>query len=94
MHLTLIRDDPLSNFAIQFNLRRYILGAATATAAAAAAAEKVPGKMGDAIDADVMEHEYSANTKWASGGVAVLVHGRGLHSFTLELNLSNSRTHS
>jgi hypothetical protein len=28
------------------------------------------------------------------GGVAGLYVGRGLHSFTVELNLSNSRTHS
>jgi len=55
-------DEPISDCAFKFNLRRYILGE-VAVAAACTAVELA----------------------W--------VIGRGLHLFTLELNLSNSRIH-
>jgi hypothetical protein len=62
-------DEPLSNFAFKFNLRRYTTDGAPVV---------VPRSGGT----------FRFNVTAAGIG------GRGLHSFTLELNLSNARTRS
>jgi len=41
-----------------------------------------------------LHRSHGASRRVAVGAGARLPVGRGLHSFTLELNLSNSRTHS
>jgi hypothetical protein len=72
-HLKLKCDDPLSNFALDYNLRRYNLWA----------------KYRFECDCSRCAAECGVRGGVRGGGSS-----RGLHSFTLELNLSNSRTHS
>jgi hypothetical protein len=108
----------LSNFAFNFNMRRYIKDPeakaaseaarrekldssndeqATAAAAAAAVAAAEEAEEGEEGEEDLKPlrdgDELSIDGRERNSKVVVLV-GRGLHSFTLKLNLSNSRTHS
>jgi hypothetical protein len=81
-------DEPLSSFALNLNLRCYSMGGIAANPHIAGNAHITAGLAGAAGAVTVLAT--------AVGGLATVVGaaGRGLHSFTLELNLSNSRTHS
>jgi len=81
--MKLKHDKPLSSFAVKFNIRRFSKGAQTPS-----------GRRRDGPTA--------FKTNWDNIMVTVNLEdiaesstgGGGLHSFTLQINLSNSRTHS
>jgi hypothetical protein len=79
--LKLKYEKLVSSFGFNVNLRRYIKGKAAALDL-------------QNIDTDmIIPKQFLKTIKRTGLGVAAF-YGRGLHSFTLELNLSNSRTHS
>ena len=90
-------DEPLSNVAFNFNLRRYIMALGTrclhhrAGAVAASMGKQSHGDDSDDGAAGVdrtalLEDLYEAEARW-QGAVRGLA-GRGLHSSTSQLNLS------
>jgi hypothetical protein len=81
--LNLKYDKLLTDVAFKFNLRRYILVGADIRAL-------VQGKASNWTESLVLTSRSSRAGSLTKSGV---VSGRGLHSFTLELNLSNSSTH-
>jgi hypothetical protein len=76
--LKLCYNEPPSNFGFKFNLRRYDTGSTLAASAL------------NTLAIPFEPDQYYANVSTFDAAC-----GRGLHSLlTLELNLSNSRTHS
>jgi hypothetical protein len=75
--LKLHYEEPLSNFAFSFNLRRYSMSGNVAAAAAVLAA---------GADPDARTRPSGKNLRDING--ASRATGRGLHSSTSQLNLS------
>jgi len=105
--LKLNSEEPFSTSAFKFNLRRYTLATKYPESFDASVPEDLvySGKY-NLTDVEpetgmtVGKLVLSPTRTYAPVVKAMLdtlprssIHGRGLHSFTLELNLSNSRTH-
>jgi hypothetical protein len=88
-------DEALSSLALKFNLRRYTKGLVASSLAILVSA-LVTFAAAPKLTPWALEFVKGFTVMAATGCVAVAdsASGRGIRSFTLELNLSTSMTHS